>query len=695
VDSEKYQEENQVASSPEEAVPFETTHDKAIDLTEAKKRVIEALENASSQRKSIVDASLNMNYEDIWNEEIAARYAISTSSKKDSEIADYYDPKLYRAATRVVTRVRNAPFEGMDDNFYDMEPVDYDEDHPETDEEANSKTELSVQKAVLNCELKRSRFKKWIKDLITDGYFMDAAIGKIVPSTDSSTIKYWSKKANGSLVIKEKVVKKESLKLVNLDINNFYVEDIFENDVQKNNNVEIYESDIHTLKALEAEGIYQNTDQIQVGIFSNILSPVYNFKTSKRELAVRESKTLGKVMIAEYWGSMIVGGKSRKVNIVLANNVVIKAIFLPYWMDKYPYIKWCYEEIKDSFYGISYTRRHLRSQWALNQVYNMDIQNSLLKMSGATFIRSDAGEYVEQQIPDGKIRLGQQIKIDTGDSIKDVMAPIQFPDIQRTAEHLTNRITDTIESGMGSNAMLDGQPTHTQLDRTGVGYGAALAESKVDIKDAIYSIQDDLIEPAITMFWQLFYETNDANRVIMIPTKMGAKTVNVPVTISPSDINSMVKIKVFGGSKFLENERHVQDLAQAMQFMQSSPEVAKQINYAEIMKMYFEYKGMPGHRIAKQKDPEDMFMELLAYMPVEQILQYAATVLQAKKQKEAEEAQGKLHKAKQDFVNEVNLDRSYDEAQGALMEKEAATSAAEGSSILDNEVTRNLGAGGQ
>jgi hypothetical protein len=628
--------------------------DPDIDLDKAYARVIESVGNAEKFRTQIAEPSLGLTYEQLWNEEEMVRYAVSTLQKKDANVSDYYDPLLYAAGKRIVDRVRNALFEGAGDSYYTVDP--------KNDEDKVDNLFAKKAKALLDVHLKKSKYKKWVKKLIYDGGFIDIAIGKMVPEKKTHKVYYRAKPKD--LKPTPHNVVDSHISLVNIDIQNFYVENPYEPDLAKNNVTEVYESTVTAVKSLAEDEIY---DPAQVKSVKGGVMQVGNvtdqFKHSRRD---KLKETIADaVLIAEYWGFCETkSGEQELCNIVLAGDTIVRAVKLCYWHGEKPYIVFRWEDVTDCFYGFSMIRRWIRSQWVYNQAYNLDIRGSILRASGVGIAQAQVGSYLKKQMPNGKVKAGQTLLVQSSKPIGEVYQQMQFPDVHTAAEGIRSTVRYSVESGMQSNPVLSGQPTGTQLDRTSSGYGMAVNEALVPVRDVVYAAQDDVVAPSIEMFYQLLEEFVDEDTSVVVD----GHTVNM----SPSDIFGMVHITVTGGSNYLENERKSNNLLQAMEVVKGINGATEEIDLGEMLTMFLKSKGIDYDRVKKQKTPQQLFVELLQYLPPEQIMQLAQQA-QGMKQKIAEEKQtGMAHKAKQDVINTYSVDKQYNQVVESIGKDSAA-----------------------
>ena len=638
------------AEAAEEEENFDPI-DSSIDLKKAAKRVVDSLQAAEKFRTTVAEPSLGLSYEQLWNEEEMIRYAISTLVKKDANLSDYYDPLLYIAGKRIIDKAKIAVFEGNGDDYYTVEP--------ENDEDKIDKQFAKKAKGALDAHLPKSRYKQWAKKLIYDSGFIDIAIGKMVPDKRQHPIYYRAKP--GDKKPTKHMVTDSHIALKNVDVQNFYVENPFEPDLQKNNVTESYESNTAELKSLERQGFYKHTEDIKAGVLKT--GGISNqFKEDRRQKlgSIKDNA----VLVAEYWGELEVDEEIVQVNIVMAGDTVIKAVIVDYWHGQKPYIVFRWEEVTDSFYGFSLIRRWIRSQFVYNQAYNLDIRGSILRASGVGIANAQAGATLKRQMPNGKVSSGQILLYEGNKSVSDVYQQMNFPDVHPATEGIRQTVRSSVEEGISSK-LLSGGGTGTQLDRTASGYGQALQEALSSVREIIYVIQDDLIAPTITMFYQLLGQYIDEATKIKVDKK--------PVTLQAADIFGMVHITVIGGSKYLENEKDSNNLLQAMEVVKGITGATEDIDMGELLAMYLESKGIDYEDVKKSKTPQQLFAELLKFLTPQQIAQLAAQAEEQKQEMLQEREFGKDHKAKQDVINEHDVDKRYQQVvEGMATDKARA-----------------------
>ena len=628
-----------------------------INIVEAGARLSEAMDTAEKFRKSAVDPITGQGLEATWDAEEMIRYAISNGT--GDQLADYYDPDLWSKLKRVFKRSYNALFEGGD--FYDITPVEnYEEGNDYSDE-----IDADVAKKLLDVHLKRSGFKKFIHEMMYDAMFLDSSFGKIIPNKETKQIKYRTHDKNGKLVVMDKVLTKSNMKLLNLDIHNLYLENMYEEDLQKNNITEVYESTIRALK--EKSHLYTNLENVKTGTKINKYGNISDtFRTIPRnELATNSNRTNDNILVAEYWGAMKVGGTFRQVNIVMAGDVVIRTSFNNLWHGGNPYVDFKVERVKNFAYGVSPAKRFLKTQTALNQIYNLFIKNGVRRASGAMIADQHNAPLIRQQVPNGNVKPFQVIsgrKPAIG-SLKDSIVPIEFPDVSGTCLTLMGKIEDSLEDGTDSTDVMAGKPTGTQLDRSGTTYGAAINESNINIKDLVYEAQDNLVSPSIIKIYSGLQQTLDEDTQI--------KDIDGNYKrIKPDRIYWMADINVWGGSKWLEKQQKVSKLIRASEFIKGAPNLFDEIDGAEMVEMYYKYEDLPYEKLRKAKTPMEQVIKLMQDgVTPETMLEMALIAVEEKQKLVEAQEMGKQLQAKNAFINEVNVDESFDAANEKVQKK--------------------------
>lgn len=631
------------------ATPF----DDGIDLKKAYERVLESLAASVQCRKKQADPAIGWNYENLWYEENMVHYAVSTANNDQN--SNYYDPQLYAALKRKTDRTSKGLF--STDDYFDMEaPVELN-----LEESKNAK----AAKAVVKDEFRRARFKPFAKRLIERAAFVDCAVGKIVPCNTGKMMTYRKLKdpadiSKGYEEVTEEV-KKENIAYKEVELLNMYFEDLFVDTLDDTNVTELIDSTVTYLKDMERKGYYGNVDQVKPSAVA-AQYVVDNFKTEERQNKDNNSnKTVKNVLLAEYWGELIVDGESKFVQIVLAGDQVIRAKFVKFWHGTKPYILHSYERVPGLITGMSPARRLLISQFALNQLYNLEIENGMLKGSGAMISDQRTLEYLKKQVPKGKWRRGQIVGAKLGSkSIRDVIMEVPFADVTKTCENVMDRIKNSIVLTTSSPESFSGQPTGSQLDRTASGYAAAVGEANISIEQMIYTSQDELIEPAVEMTYQYLQEylTDDIH-----VKEAGGKWVKY----SPDEIYGLFNVTVYGGSKYLERREKAASLQESIEMLKGAPNSIQDIQFGILYSRYLKYKDIEDpDEIIRNKSAEQVFGELLQKAPPEVILQWAEMAKNKSDELKMKKMVDQENYEKSRTIHTIETDEAYNKALGKV-----------------------------
>lgn len=635
--------------APEESIEDTSPFDKGINLKVAKQRVMESLSAAEQIRKKSADPALGWSHEELWYQESMVRYAVSTADKNQN--ANYYDPKLFAGIKRTTDRTTKGIFSS--DDYFDLEPVN-----------AKDQTDYQAAKAgkiVLSDQLHKAKYKQTIRGLIETAGFVDCAVAKVVPNNEKKTFKYRvpvnPMNPAAGFKVEEKEVQEYAVTHKEVELLNLYIEDLYVDDINDTNVTELVPSTMNYLKRAEELGIYGNVSKIKPCATSNEYV-TDNFKTDERQAKEEVSnKTVKNVLLAEYWGECETDEGVRTVQITLAGDQVIRAKKVDFWHGKLPYVIHTNEKVPGLVTGMSPARRLLPSQFALNQLYNLEIENGMLKGSGAMLADERTAQYIRKQVPGGRWKRAQIAAVKLGSKdIRQQIMEVPFADVSRTCENVMDRITESMNVTLASPTSFSGQPTGTQLDRTAAGYSAAIGEANVGVEQMIYRAQDGLIEPTVTMTYQYLQEYLDENVTAQDHTGQWQ-------TYSPADIYGLVNVRVYGGSRYLARMEKAAALQQSIEMLKGAPNSIQDIDFGMLYTRYLKYMGIEDpEQIMREKSPEQVFQELLQKAPPQKILEWAEMAVQQEQEMLRKKAIDEENYNKDRTIRTVNTDLAYNEA---------------------------------
>lgn len=612
--------------------------------------VLGALEAGRKVRDEVVDFSLEMTREQSWMEIFSAERCISTRNKKDKSLADYYQPDLFQRSKQYSSRVCKAIFEG--DHYYDvepelpestidMDPIQYDRMN------AEAMIQTKIDKNVMDFYNHRSGYVDQIKRCIRDGIIVGTGIMREEWAVESQAVKYRDRAGE----VQSRDLKKEYPFSRNVDIFDFYIGDPYEEDLQKQPWViEMWDANLDELTKMQKRGLIKNVEKIKDGALDEKAEKSgAGYEKLRKKMFFKKSMdsksgNYKKVTCASYYGYYDFDDKKenedgtvtevkvrKKAHIIVSGNATLLIEELKDWHGMYPYVAWFFEKKTNEFYGIGMYQRLLKIQWLINQIVNIGIDNAILRLLQPYFVKAGLLDGLKQQVKDG-VKRSQMIGVNTSDSIQDAIQPMQIPDPTGTYTNNVQFFQSVLNNVTNVGPSLQGQPTHSQVDRTVGAYQTTITESLVDIAETIYNVQRNLIGPSIEMRFSNIqqYQTET------LPIQIGQYRVQV----EPSDIYGMKKVRVYGGTLAVKRANEFKDMVEVVQAAGMNQQGAEQINYEGLVGLLLELKNVDP-RIIRKKDPEYYLKQILNLVPLDKLSETVNGLMQqqAQQQEQLKQAQ--------------------------------------------------------
>lgn len=664
----------------------ESKESKEHEREEIYKKAMDVLSRGDKILNQQQHQSIGMTVRQMFYELEMAWLAISTRKKTDNAISDYYIPMAYEKMLSFMRRVNATLFEGGD--WWDF--MDADEDAEPTP------IQVFKRKKIFGKHLDKSQIVASIKQSNEYGLRMGTIIQETVPCDDEEVYMYKSIGTDGVLKDKTKAVASKLIKSRYIDIMDLYITDPYCEDLDTQEFGVLKEFTYGQLKRLEKKGVYENVDEIKNNSYTNPFRLSDSFRSLRRELLkfddsntnTTDGKVKGygeasKYVIADVWYRKpeVVTlfdynpetGKDEETSkeidcwwvVSICGNAVLRerrALDL-YGINKHPYRVWKFEYRRGEFYGWGMLHRLLKTQWLQNQIFNLGIDGVIKKLNGNFFVSSRIKGDIDAQIKGG-MKSGAMIAVPqvTGLGLRDVILPIEYPDPTNLFLTASDYLDNVYSKTTKSTAAMAGQPTHSQLDRTAAAYQQAAGESNTDIKDVVYSLQENLIQPIIVQCYMIVSRT--MWKKILVDRKYDNETQKfMALWGKPEDMYGLPEINVYGGSMYMEKQKQTQELMETLNFIQANAKFGENVNYEAMLQKFLDLKGIDID-VIRQKSPVEIIQGMVQQgIPVAELKQMVDQFA-AIEQQQIEEAQaGQQIQAQQQFIHQVNVDKSFRNAQ--------------------------------
>jgi hypothetical protein len=461
------------------------------------------------------------------------------------------------------------------------------------------------------------------------------------------------------------------------------------------------------LKALEANGYFSDVDKIKNNNYENPFNLNDSYRSLRRNLLkfddnrgsdgkVTGYKTSGKYVTADVWYKQKelvtvyeyspVEDTDVQIKVemdcwyvaTICGNAILrkkKAMDL-FGINFHPYRLWKFEYRRNEFYGWGMLHRLLKTLWVQNQIFNLGIDGIIKKLNGNFFVSTKVKDAIDAQIKGG-MKSGSAIAVPTptGATVRDVVVPVEYPDPSNLFITATEYIANVFSQTTGSTNILAGQPTHTQLDRTAAGYQTALGEASIDIKDVVYSLQDNYISKVIEQAYMIVSRT--MWKRTLVDRVVGQNGAMEPLFGRPEDMFGLPDINVYGGSLYLEREKQIKDLLEVSNFVQANARFGERINYEWLLQKIVDLKRVDINIIRPQTPQEQLMGIIKSGVPIEEIKAMVDNAAFIKEQEVQQQEADKVLESQQEFINRVNNEKSFREASADKAKMDAIDSAVE------------------